>query len=208
MHFVNALRAAQKSSRAHGSQLPLGEPDTSIAMYQQNGQRIIATETRIGKSVPPTIFHAEVVDSEGADVVKRFVLDGSFDEWRADVTQKKQNKQAAEYEKRIIEHLEKCDALTAPQEVVLAKVEGKRKGLLGAIQRLTDENVVSMDGVPHSPTNPLKLTLDREQLSLYYMSRGKLGKAAQTSTQRGLSIIGFSDDHITDDSMNAEDHVQ
>lgn len=64
-----------------GSTALRGETDTNIAIYQQDGQKVIATETRIGKNTSPTSLRADVVESEGADVVKGFVLDCLFDKW-------------------------------------------------------------------------------------------------------------------------------
>jgi hypothetical protein len=186
-----------------GSSALRAEADTNIVIFQQAGQKVLTTETRIGKSIPPTILDATLVESEGADVVKDFRLDGLFDEWKKEKTEKREQKQKVSYESRIIEYLKACDN-TAPQEQVLAKVQGKRESLLDAIKRLKDESVLSVTGVQRSPTNPLTLTLNPRQLSMYYMSRGNFQKAAEARTSAGLSVIGFADDCATGESINAE----
>ena len=176
-----------------GSTALRGETDTSIAIFQQDGQKIIATETRIGKAIPPTILSANLVESEGADVVKDFFLDCPFDEWKQEKREKRETKQHGNYEDRIIEYFRDCGSLTAPQEQVLNKVEGKRKNVLEAVKRLADESVLTIMGVPHSPTNPLTLTLNPEELPMYHMSRGNLGKALETNNSHEdvLSALGF-----------------
>lgn len=187
-----------------GSSALRGETDTNIAIFQQAGQKVLATETRIGRSIPPSILGAEVVESEGADVVKGFFLGNPFDEWKKDKTEKKEQKQKVSYEGRIIEYLQECANYTAPQEVVLQKVEGNRAALLDAIKRLRDESVLSVTGVQRSPTNPLTLTLNPKQLSMYYMSRGNFQKTAEARTSAGLSVIGFADDCATGEFIDAE----
>jgi hypothetical protein len=55
-----------------GSTALRGEPDTNIVLYKEGNQRIIATEGRVVKNIPPTFLQAALVDCEGADVVKDF----------------------------------------------------------------------------------------------------------------------------------------
>jgi hypothetical protein len=63
-----------------GSTALRGEPDTSIALYKEDRQPLIATETRIGRNIEPTILNAELVNSAGAHVVKDFSLAQPFAE--------------------------------------------------------------------------------------------------------------------------------
>jgi hypothetical protein len=189
-----------------GSTALRGETDTNIAIYQRDGQKVIATETRIGTPIPPTILRAELVESEGAEVVKDFSLVGPFDEWNEEKREKRETRQQVSYEERIIEYLQSSDGC-APQEQILTKVEGKRKNLLDAIKRLVDEAVLTFQGVPHSPTNPLTLRINPEELPMYYMGKGNLQKASETASTPGLSAIGFADADATCNFISREEHV-
>jgi hypothetical protein len=156
-----------------GSTALRGEPDTNIAIYRESGQHIITAETRIGKNIPPTILNAELMESEGADVVKEFYLGDPFNEWKTEKTEKSEKKQKIDYEERVIEYLRSCEDNSAPQEQVLKEVGGKRKRSFDSIKRLTDESVLTITGVRHSPTNPLTLTLNVDTLGVYYANRGR-----------------------------------
>ena len=177
-----------------GSTALRGETDTNIAIVQQDGQKVIMTETRIGKAILPTILRAEVIQSEGADVVKDFYLFRAFDEWKAEKNDKRETKQQVNYEVRVIEYLQSCDN-KAPQEQVLSKAQGKRESLLEAVKRLIACSVLSVTGIAHSPTNPLTLTLNPEALPMYYMANGNFEKAfgAGQTSEDVLSVMGFGD---------------
>jgi hypothetical protein len=149
-----------------GSTALRGEPDTSIVIYDQNRQRIIETETRIGRNIPATILKAELTESAGADVVRDFSLHMPFEQWKTEQSEKKDVGKALSYEDRIIEHLSQCVNLTAPQESVLKSVEGKRERLLDAIENLESNEVVTITGVRRSPTNPITLRLKPESLAM------------------------------------------
>jgi hypothetical protein len=102
-----------------GSTALRGEPDTSIALYKEDRQPVIATETRIGRNIQPTILNAELVESAGADVVKGFSLGKPFAEWESEKTEKTERKRKATHEERIITYLQGCDGNTATREHTL-----------------------------------------------------------------------------------------
>jgi AAA domain len=158
-----------------GSVALRGEPDTNIALFQENGQHGIVSETRMGRPIPPTILRAEVIESAGCDVVKDFSLDASFDEWNAKKKEKAEKKRKATYGERIIEYLMGCEDQTATQEGVLASVEGRRERLLEAIEQQKVAGVLTVSGIKQSPVDPLRLTLHPEGLGRYRFSNGQFG---------------------------------
>lgn len=150
-----------------GSTALRGATDTNFALYEENRQRIIATETRIGRSIPPTILQAVKVTNAGADVVKDFSLDKSLEEWKSKQVEKAEVKRQVSHEARIIEYLQTIESGTAPQQAVLAEVEGKRVYKIAAIEALKAAGVVTISGVKQSPTNPLTLHLNKESVAMH-----------------------------------------
>jgi hypothetical protein len=85
-----------------GSTALRGEPDTSVALYKEERQSLIATETRAGRNIEPTILNAELVNSAGAHVVKHFSLAKPFAEWKSERTEKAERKREITHEERIV----------------------------------------------------------------------------------------------------------
>jgi hypothetical protein len=160
-----------------GSTALRGATDTNFALYEENRQRVIATETRIGRSIPPTILQAVKVTNAGADVVKDFSLDKSLEEWKSQQAEKTETKQKVSHEARIIEYLQSIESGTPSQQAVLEEVEGKRIYKIAAIEALKVAQVVTVSGVKQSPTNPLTLHLDRKAMGMHKFLTQHSGKA-------------------------------
>jgi hypothetical protein len=154
-----------------GSTALRGETDTNIAIFQCSGERVITTETRIGRNIPPTILLAELVEFAGANVVKSFSLGGRFDELTAKKSAKREVKRTESYEERVIDYLEGCNDHTAPQETLLRRVGGNRQNVLDAVKDMVDGGALIRLGVPHSSANPLTLTLNVEALQMHRFMR-------------------------------------
>jgi hypothetical protein len=155
-----------------GSTALRGEVDTNIALYSESAHRIIAAETRIGRAIPPTIIKAQLIESSGADVVRNFILDVPFDDWKSEQTSKGERKRKATYEERIITYLSHRNGESATQQLILEEVEGKTVHLLAAIQKLKDGDTVTVSGKKHSATEPLTITLNRDALGFHdFMAR-------------------------------------
>jgi hypothetical protein len=150
-----------------GSTALRGETNTTIALYKEDRQPVIATETRIGRNIHPTILNAELVESAGADVVKGFLLGKPFAEWESEKAEKTERKRKTTHEERIIAYLQSCDGNTASREQTLNEVEGKRTLKIAAIEVLKESGVVIVTGIEHSPTNPLALHLNQETLPIH-----------------------------------------
>lgn len=150
-----------------GSTALRGEPDTSIALFQEGGDRLIATETRMGRIIPHTVLNAQLVTSGGADLVQSFSLGEVFEQRKAAKKEKTQRKRKQSYEERIVTYLSSRNNEAATQMLVLEEVEGKTERLLEAIQNLAAEKVVTITGAKHSPTDPLTLRLNRDSLRRY-----------------------------------------
>jgi len=144
-----------------GSTALRGEPDCNIAIYKEQGQRVIVTEVRIGRNIPATILDGEIIESAGADVVKGFTLGADFELWKGAQTDKKGEKRKASYGERIITYLSGRSNETATQMAILEDVEGKRENVLEAIHELAAEKVVTMSGTAHSSHDPLSVKLNR-----------------------------------------------
>jgi hypothetical protein len=161
-----------------GSTALRGEPDSNIVINKERDKYVIVTETRIGRSIPPTILEAELTEIAGADVVKSFSLGDPFDSWSENKAEKREKREAVSYQDRIIDALMKCENLTAPQERVLDMVTGKRDRLIEAIGQLKQHGVVAESGTRRSPTDPLKLTLKPEALQMHDWSNGRFESRA------------------------------
>ncbi len=150
-----------------GSTALRGEPDTSLAVYQEQHQRVFATETRIGRNIEPTILTATLVESAGANVVTDFALTQLYADWQAKKAEKKEAGRKATFEERIIRFLLTRDNYWAYREMVLADVEGNRQGKIEAINVLVQAGVLKVTGVERSPVNPLTLHLDQTSLHMH-----------------------------------------
>lgn len=149
-----------------GSTALRGEPDTTLALYDDDGQRVIATETRIGRNIPPTLLRATLVESAGAHVVSDFGLDVPFADWQRTNNDKAERQRKATHEERIIAFLQGRWDHSATQADTLAEVEGKNSLKITAIARLVDTGVVTVTGKKQSPTDPLTLHLNEAALAM------------------------------------------
>lgn len=143
-----------------GSTALRGEPDTNIAIYGEGSLKILAAETRIGRNIPPTILHAELEESAGADVVKNISLSKPLAEWQGEQEEKSDLKRKETHEERIISFLQDCPDHIATREETLKAVKGRREIKIAAIQKMEATGMLIMTGVEHSPTNPLTLHLN------------------------------------------------
>jgi hypothetical protein len=149
-----------------GSTALRGEPDTNVVIFQQNGERFIVSETRVGRALPATLLKAELVMSAGADVVKDFYLGVPLSEWQSEKQDKAASKDSAAYEHRVVDYLQACTGMEALQQDVLRNVTGKTDRVLGAISRLAGEGVVMAEGAPRMIT-----LQDGPALDLYLLVR-------------------------------------
>lgn len=163
-----------------GSTALRGEPDTTIALFSEGGQRVIATETRIGRKIEPTLLSAEIVNSAGADVVRDFSLQQTLSLWQGSIAKKTDKKKRESIDERIISFVSNNENLTVTQEHILAKVTGKRQSLLEGIERLVVVGVLIPSGDKQSRTNPTKLTLNEAELPMYRLLKQNLGEEYST----------------------------
>jgi hypothetical protein len=150
-----------------GSTALRGEPDTNLAIYGEGGQRVLSTETRIGRNIPPTLLRADLAESAGANVVSNFSLDMPWSDWQKAQMDKSEHKRKLSHEERIITYLQNRVNLTATQSLTLDEVEGKNTYKLAAIQTLIEAGVVIVTGKKQSPTDPLTLQLNQSSLRLH-----------------------------------------
>jgi hypothetical protein len=131
-----------------GSTALRGAPDTNIVILNERGNRVIVSETRVGRAIPATILTTDVVTRAGSDVVQGYSLGGSFDQWDEERKDKSDESKASVYATRIIEHLKTCEDQSALQTDVLNAVTGKTTKLVDAIRRLEEDGVVGTNGTP------------------------------------------------------------
>jgi hypothetical protein len=144
-----------------GSTALRGEPDTNMVIFTEDGHRIIQTETRIGRNIPASLLKADIVNSAGADVVEKFYLDSTLEQYQENADEKKQATKSASMEQRIIDYLSAKAELCAAQEDVLSETVGKRQTKLEIIGELKANGVLSVSG------KPLILYLKPKGLEIY-----------------------------------------
>jgi hypothetical protein len=150
-----------------GSTALRGEPDASLALYSEQGQRVIASEVRIGRNIAPTILHATVVEHAGSDLVAEFSLDRSFDDWKEEQSSNSEKRRIQSYEQRIITFLSARDNESATQKLVTQEVHGRKERILQAITNLTQAGVLKVTGKKNSPVDPIVLALERSALRMH-----------------------------------------
>jgi AAA domain len=157
-----------------GSTALRGEPDTNIAIYGDGRKKIIAAETRTGRTLQPTILTAELAESAGAEVVKGFSLGVPLSQWQEEQTQKGEHKESSTIQERIVAFLQSCDGQSEHREKVLNDVQGSRSAKIAAVETLKSNGVLTQSGVKQSPTDPLVLHLNTTMAAM----DGFLKKAA------------------------------
>ena len=152
-----------------GSTALRGETDTTIVLFEKNGQRLLTTETRRGRPIEPTILEVELFESadDGALLVKDFRLGVPFADWKQNSDAVVEKKQRVTHEQRIIDYLSGCDSNRATQQQVLDSVKGQTQRVLDAIKALTQQGVLTQSGTPHSKSEPITLQIDLEGLQTH-----------------------------------------
>lgn len=145
-----------------GSQSFRAETDSNILIYMQDGERLITAETRTGRRLDPTLLHAELITSAGADVVRSFTLGKSASEKRREKSEKKENAEKRDKKREIVEFLKGCDDLTATQESLTKSIVGRKQDLIEHIKELQTSQVLAP-----VETKPLTLKLDLEMWNLW-----------------------------------------
>ena len=150
-----------------GSTALRAEPDTNLVIYGEGGQRIFATETRIGRNIPATLLHADLTESAGANVVSDFSLDVPLVDWQKNQKAQTERKRKLSHEERVITYLQNRQNGTATQALTLDEVEGKDTYKLKAIETLKEAGVLVVTGKKQSPTDPLTLRLNPDSLRIH-----------------------------------------
>jgi AAA domain len=150
-----------------GSTVLRGETDTNIVIYEEGQHKVIAAEVRQGRNIEPTILEAEIVESAGANIVKRFSLGQLLSEYQTETSSKKEMKRTASFEELIIRFLMNRDGNSAGRVMVLANIPGRKQSKVDAIKSLVAAGVVTLTGDQQSNTNGLTLHLDRQSLQMH-----------------------------------------
>lgn len=160
-----------------GSTALRGEPDTNIVISNENGHRIIQTETRIGRNIPASVLKADLVESAGADVVENFWLDGTLKELKAQSQAKKEVMKAQTYEQDIIEFLRTRDTHSASRQQILANVVGSDQTILSVLQSLAVSGTIERTGAGMK-TDPYIYTLTEAKTatSEFLSNFGRVGR--------------------------------
>jgi hypothetical protein len=158
-----------------GSTALRGETDTTIALYEDAGNRVIAAEARKGRNLEPTIFTGTLIESAGANVVCGYSLGAPLSDWKSEVSSKKEEKATDTYRDRIVRFLLKRPNYTAFREMLLQNVTGNRASLIDALADLAEEKSVNVTGTAQSSTDPLMVRLDPYALPMIEFKK-KFGK--------------------------------
>jgi hypothetical protein len=143
-----------------GTTLLRGEPDTTIALHEEKGHRLITAQTRVGRSIPDTILLATEVESAGAHVVSSFSLDVKFADWKRDFEAEVETARKISHEDRIVSYLKERHDGSAPYSEVLKAVEGRTELNQGAIKSLVEKGILTVTGKKQSRTDPQILHLN------------------------------------------------
>jgi len=147
-----------------GSTALRGETDTNILLYNDGGKRVIAAETRIGRSVEPTLIDANMVVRAAAEVVSGYSLDVPLERWQKARADKAERQETITREQRVIDFLQQQPDKSAKQRDVLKAVGGKGELALKAIKDLIPKNVITAKG------KPLTLHLNEAALPVYQIT--------------------------------------
>jgi hypothetical protein len=153
-----------------GSTALRGVPDTNIVLMNEQGRRIIVSETRVGRAIPATILSAQMVTVAGSDVAEGYALGEAFNLWDNSRKEKAEAKRTEDYKQRVVEYLATCEGGQASQKDTLDGVEGKTAHLVQAIKALEAEGVVTATGTPKC----LRLNLEDNALALYRLGQKEI----------------------------------
>lgn len=154
-----------------GSTALRGSTSTNIVVFIEGGRRFIEAETRIGRAIPATELTAEVVQSEGADVVRCFGLGTPFDELEEKTKKRAERRDRVDYEQRIIDFLESSAEESAKYQDVLDNVSGKQAEKVKAFKRLLQLGAVTVTGQKQNAADPLIVHWDAASLKGYEFKR-------------------------------------
>jgi hypothetical protein len=147
-----------------GSTALRGETDTNIVLYKDASKRVIATETRMGRSLKPTLLDASTVVKGETEVVSAYSLGVPFDVWQKLGADKVERQDKLTREQRIIDYLQGQSNKSAKQEDLLKAVGGKRELALKAIKDLIPTKVITVEG------KPLTVRLNESALPVYQIT--------------------------------------
>ncbi|MDE1161322.1 MAG: AAA family ATPase [Acidobacteriaceae bacterium] len=149
-----------------GSTALRGQTDCNIVLHKDDGDRYIAAETRIGRSLSSTLLLSDVEEYEGVDVVTSYSLGDTLDERREQMKANVVRKNHTGMIDRIVEHMRSQPNLTDLRADVLAAVKGQNQKKIKTLESMISNGVLIESGVKGSPTNPQTLRLDESKLFL------------------------------------------
>ena len=151
-----------------GSTALRGESDTNLIIYEAEGRKVIASETRMGRAIPPTVLESTVIELGGANVPSEFHLGAALVDVQATDAEQISARQTGRYASDILDYLADCEDRSALQNDVLTSVTGKRASVLAAIKNLIDEGVLAV--IEEKPRR-LAIQLEAGLLKLYRMGK-------------------------------------
>jgi AAA domain len=158
-----------------GSTSLRGEPDTNIVILQaEDGSKLLTAETRIGKFIPKTILMGETVEVEDSEVVKNFLLGSAYDDIKAALAEKKQDKKKETVESRIVSYLLTCEEHTTSQGQIMdaENVKGKTADKTVAISTLKKAGVISItEGQGKGSPRTVKLNQGSPSCDMYLLGK-------------------------------------
>jgi hypothetical protein len=159
-----------------GSTAIRGEADANIGLYQLGQDRIIVTEVRRGRDIPPTVLCVDKVISpmDGAEIISNFRLEGSLQELTSVRATKADERKSRGFDEQVIGYLESQADGRATQLAVTDNIVGRRAEGFKAIKNLVELGVLTKSG-KHSEKDPLTLSLDRDGLTLYRLGTDHKG---------------------------------
>jgi hypothetical protein len=154
-----------------GSTAFRAESATNIAMFENDGRRYIAAETRIGKHIPSTVIHAEVVqlsDDIAADYVKGYQLGETLESNKAAIAERAEQKAKHAIEDRMFSLIQEKGSATHAE---LTRVTGNMQKKVKTIERLVECGVLLVSGEKGSQANPLTYSINDTMHGIHMIGR-------------------------------------
>ena len=141
-----------------GSTALRGETDTNIALYRSRGKQLLQSETRMGSPWEPIELNAELGSIGKSQMVTRFVLGSTLAQTNDEASAAQEQNTRRLLKSRIVASLREHGG-EAKMSDCFDSITGQRQLKFDVRDELIREKVITMLGVPHSSSNPLRFKL-------------------------------------------------
>jgi len=153
-------------------------PDTNMVLFEDDNQRLLAAECRMGMEIHPTLLTSEVEVIDDTTYLKDVQLSSLLSEHQSEKAEKTEKRHSDDYEQRVVEFLKTCKNTSAESHrKILEGVQGRRQSVNNAITALKRVGVIVESG------SELRLDIESPTSRLYGFGKGF---AVPTGAQTGM----------------------